>query len=231
MAAASGYSVQQVRDLEAVGVLAPASRTPAGYRQFSPTHVRDLGAYRELASAVGPVTARNTMREIRRLPRDEAAALVASLHRGLEEERERTLAALRALHVIDAERDMATVDEPEDAMTIRELAGALHVPASTLRYWEQCGLVSPDRVRTVSGTARRYPAPAVREARITAALRLAGYRIPEVRAAITALRDYRDTADPLAALEARVSRVAERELALLRAGSVLAWIITGAGTS
>ena len=58
VAAASGYSVQQVRDLEALGVIPAATRAPNGYRQFAAEHVRGLRAYRDLARAVGAVEAR-----------------------------------------------------------------------------------------------------------------------------------------------------------------------------
>ena len=36
LAAASGYSVQQVRDLERLGVTPPAKRQPNGYHHFGP---------------------------------------------------------------------------------------------------------------------------------------------------------------------------------------------------
>ncbi|WP_312858466.1 helix-turn-helix domain-containing protein, partial [Pseudonocardia pini] len=49
MAAATGYSAQQVRVLEQQGVLEPAHRAANGYRRFGPAHVRDLAAYRDLA--------------------------------------------------------------------------------------------------------------------------------------------------------------------------------------
>ncbi|MBD8063330.1 MerR family transcriptional regulator [Oceanitalea stevensii] len=224
VAAASGYSSQQVRDLESSGVISQALRSPAGYRHFTQRHVVELAAYRDLATAVGPVEARRVMREVRAGTVSEAVALVGALHVRLERERAEALAARRALRVIEAEgRGEGTT--PEDAMTIRELAKALAVRASTLRFWESCGLVAPERVPTPSGSARLYPAPAVREARITAALRAAGYRVPEVREAIEALRRYREVERPLEALDARVESIGRRGLALLRAGAVLAEVI------
>ncbi|WP_239647218.1 MerR family transcriptional regulator [Nocardiopsis baichengensis] len=233
VAAATGYSVQQVRDLEARGVIAPAHRAANGYRRFSALHVRDLSAYRDLAAAVGPVPARRTMRVIRTAPRDEAAALVGSLHAGLVREREEALAARDALLAIRAEAGSEAASEagpPErDAMTITELSGALGVRASTLRFWERSGLLAPERVATRAGSARRYPLGAIREARIVAALRSAGYRIPDVRRAVAALRGLHGAEEPLDALEARVGAIAERTLALLRAGTVLGAII-GEGT-
>lgn len=247
VARASGWSVQQVRDLERLGVLPPAVRSPNGYRTFTGEHVLALRAYRGLAAAVGPVVARRTLRDARALPRDEAAALVGALHVTLAREREEALVARRALLAIRAEADdeagrpdrtRARTHEVQDpaaeggSLTITQLAGALGVQASTLRFWEKEGLVTPQRVGTRAGTvsARTYPPSAVREARITAALRAAGYRVPEVRHAIEALRrTARPDADvdPLAALDDRLDAIARRTLALLRAGHDVARLLTG----
>jgi DNA-binding transcriptional MerR regulator len=61
VARASGYSVQQVRDLERLGVIPPAARSGNGYRSYTPIHVHALRAYRGLAEAVGPVEARRML--------------------------------------------------------------------------------------------------------------------------------------------------------------------------
>lgn len=225
VAASTGYSVQQIRDLEALGVIAPALRAANGHRQFSAHHVWDLRAYRDLATAVGPVPARRAMREIRSLARNEAAALVNSLHTGLNRERDEALAAQHALCAIRTEVAVDAEPAAEDTMTITELAGALGVRASTLRFWEKVGLISPERITTRTGAARRYPLPAIREARIVAALRAAGYRIPDVQRAISAIRHLHGLAEPLAALEARIDSIAQRMLALLRAGTALFQVI------
>lgn len=228
VSAASGYSVQQIRDLEALGVIAPAPRAANGYREFSSEHVRDLRAYRNLATAIGPVGARRALREVRTLPRDQAVALLSSFHVALTREREDALAARQALLMIRAEEFVETQATAEDSMTITELAGALGARTSTLRYWESVGLIVPERVTSRVGAARRYPLPAIREARITAVLRAAGYRIPDVQHTMTAIRQLQDLDDPLRALEARVDAIAQRTLALLRAGADIADIITTA---
>jgi DNA-binding transcriptional MerR regulator len=223
VARASGYSVQQVRDLERLGVIPPASRARNGYRAFRRLHVRDLRAYRQVALAVGPVEARRVLRDIRSLPRPEAAALVGGLHARLTREREEALAARRALLAIRAEEGGA------ETLTITELAAALGVRASTLRFWEQEGLLRPERVEVRAVSARRYPVAAVRDARIVAALRASGYRIPEVRRALDTVHGLADGPDPLVALDARLDALAARTLALLRAGGTLAAIIEAAG--
>lgn len=225
VAAATGYSVQQIRDLERLGVIPAAIRASNGYRQFRADHVRDLHAYRGLAYAVGPVEARRAMASIRSLPPDQAAALVCSFHTQLNQEREQALAARAALAAI---HDEATTDADPvaaDAMTITELSRALGLRASTLRFWEQVGLVTPERIITRAGSARRYHLPVIRDARITTALRAAGYRITDVRKALTAIRDLHDVSHSLEALSDRLNTIAQRELALLRAAATLSEII------
>lgn len=214
VAAASGYSVQQVRDLEALGVIPPARRAPNGYRVFGNVHVHALSAYRALAVAVGPVIARDTMRDLPQQPLDEAVARLSSLHVGLARQRDDALAAVRALRLMEGETDV-----DDETMTITELAAALDLRTSTLRFWEHEGLIAPERVTSLR--ARRYPASAIREARITAALRSAGYRIPEVRETIATIRRLEHLDAPLSALQRHLDTIAERMLALLDAGAAL----------
>ncbi len=250
VARATGWSVQQVRDLEALGVLPPASRSPNGYRTFGDEHVLALRAYRGLATAVGPVVARAVLREVRTLPLPDAAARVGALHVTLARERDEALVARRALLAIRAEGGptggpgeagpdeggpsanvpAGAAGDEDDVLTITGLAAALGVRASTLRHWEREGLVAPERVATRAGThgARAYPPAAVREARITAALRAAGYPVPAVRETIAALRRLDDVAPTLAALDARLDAIARRTVALLAAGSDVARLLTGA---
>ena len=225
VAAASGYSVQQVRDLEAQGVIPAATRSANGYRRFSAAHVRALRAYRGLAEAIGPVDAREAMRDLRTLPPGQGAALICGFHARLNDEREQALAARHALETIRSEATTEAEPVESDSMTITELSQALGVTASTLRFWETAGLVAPERVATRAGSARRYPLTAIREARITAALRAGGYRIPDVRTAITAVRELNEVSQTMTALEARLADIARRTLALLRAGTLLAGII------
>ena len=238
LADASGYSVQQIRQLETRGVLPAADRRANGYRSFSRLHLRALLAYRDLAQAVGPVVAREVMMTIQHLPLIDATARLSGLGHALEAERRQVLQARASLITIRsesatepaaAEPEAATVPAADaglgDSMTITELSQALGVPASTLRYWEAAGLVAPDRVEARAGTARIYRVTAIRDARITSALRMGGYRIPEVREAITALRELGDAARSLTALDERLETVARRTLALFRAGSVLVDLI------
>ena len=224
LAAASGYSVQQIRDLERLAVIPAALRRANGYRQFGGTHLVALRAYRNLAVAVGPVVARTTMRDVRSLPYDEAVARVVALHVALARARDDTMIALQALDAIVDESAREAPALPDDSMAITELSLALGVRSSTLRFWEQEGLITPER----KGPARTrdYPPEAVRDARIVAALRAGGYRVPAVRAIMTSLAGTGDPAEARDALQGRLRSIAARSEALLRAGTDVADLLT-----
>ncbi|PUB28669.1 DNA-binding transcriptional MerR regulator [Promicromonospora sp. AC04] len=238
----SGYSVQQVRDLERLGVIPPAVRAANGYRTYGPAHVRALRAYRGLAVAAGPVEARRLLAELFAEPRAgslaDAAAAIGVVHVRLARERDEALRAQEALSAIQAEAavpdgggadDGATAagSAGADTMTITELAGALGVRTSTLRFWEQEGLAVPQRVTTLR--ARQYGPAAVREARIVTALRSSGYGIPAVQDVVATLHRLEGISEGITEarqiLDGRLDQIAARTIALLRAGADLAVII------
>ncbi|MFI0976807.1 MerR family transcriptional regulator [Streptomyces sp. NPDC021093] len=223
----SGYSVQQVRDLERLGVIPPAVRSANSYRSYTSLHIQALRAYRGLAEATGPVEARRLLTELRTATLADAAAAVNAVHVLLAREREEVLRAQQALHAIGAETGAGPVGQESDAMTITELAGALGVRTSTLRFWEEEGLLTPERVTSLR--ARRYGPAAVGTARIVLALRGAGYGIAAVREALTALQQDNDPAETARVLQDRLDRIAARTVTLLRAGADLAAVVERAG--
>ncbi len=224
LAVVSGYSVQQIRDLEHLGVIPQATRRTNGYRQFGTIHVTGLRAYRNLAIAVGPAIARATMSELPTLNFDEAVAKIVALHVTLARSRADTQAALHALNSIVDEGTSDAAPDPRDTMTITELSIALGVRSSTLRFWEQEGLIAPERGQHQA--TRRYPPNATTDARIVAALRAGGYRIPAIREVMTSLRvldkaSRANGADAQNALHERLHTIATQSEALLRAGTDL----------
>lgn len=226
VAVESGYSVQQVRDLERLGVIPPAARSSNGYRSYTPLHVHALRAYRGLAGAVGPVAARQLLAELRTGTITEAASAINTVHVRLAREREEALGARQALRAIQAEPHTPEFELESDAMTITELAGALDVRPSTLRFWEQEGLVAPERVTSLR--ARRYGPSAAGAARIVAALRAAGYGIPAVREIMGSLHRLDGRGETQRILRQRLDQIATRTVALLRAGADLAAVVTAA---
>ncbi|KAA0022765.1 MerR family DNA-binding transcriptional regulator [Antrihabitans cavernicola] len=209
----SGYSVQQVRNLEEDGVLPPASRTVSGYRIYCAIHVRSAQAYRALAAGAGPVEAKRIVRAAHTDSTSQVLALLDAAHARLHEERTELELAQAAAGLIATE-SIGDV-RPDDAMSISELADALGVRASTLRHWEAEGLVVAHR--DANGT-RRYVPDQVRDARIVHQLRKAGYRIGTLRALMPQLHR---SADLHLGLAARGVNIADRSFALLDGAAAL----------
>lgn len=211
-----GYSTQQVRDLERLGVIPAAERGANGYRRYRTPHATALRAYRALAAALGPVPARRLMPVLLGDAVERAADRIDDLHADLARERSRVHEALRGLDAAVVEAD--DLFAADDAMTIGELAQALGVRSSALRHWEREGLVRPLRG---TGAVRSYGAVAITEARIAAALRAGGYGIPAVSRVIDEVRTHGDTAEVQRILAARRADLTRRSVALLGAAGHL----------
>jgi DNA-binding transcriptional MerR regulator len=194
----SGYSVQQVRNLERDGVLPLVLRTLSGYRRYGAVHLRAVLAYRSLAAGAGPAAAKEIVRASHRSV-SEALALLDSAHALLDTERRDLRQAQLAAQAIS--REPIEDIRPSDSMSVSELASALGVRPSTLRHWEAEHLVIPDRLRG----ARLYSPVHVRDARIVHQLRLAGYRIAPLRALLPQLLKSEDLASALAARDASIT--------------------------
>lgn len=224
-----GRSVQHVRDLERDGVLPRAERGPSGYRRHTEAHVRWGQAYGALATAVGPVEAKALVLVARTEPVEHLAARLDEVHARLSAERAAVRLAREAAAGIVGEPLRAV--RPSDAMGIAELAEAVGVHTSALRHWEREGLLVAGRT---AGNVRTYAPAAVRDARIVAELRRAGYGIPRLRGVMRALRE-RVPGDPRGDVERhladRVQGLDARSVALLRATAALALALAGDGRS
>lgn len=212
-----GYSTQQVRDLERLGVIPPAARGSNGYRRYTEGHVVALRAYRALAAAVGPVPARRIMPVLIGSSLDTAAQAIDELHADIALSRSRVREARRGLDAVLG--DTTEVFDDRDAMTIGELSQALGVRASALRHWEAEGLVHPDR--SDESRTRRYRARAITEARIVAALRSGGYPIPPIARVLDQVRTRGLTSEARSLLDERMSDLSRRSVALLEAAGEL----------
>lgn len=212
-----GYSTQQVRDLERLGVLPETERLPNGYRRYQERHIIALRAYRALAAAVGPVPARQLMPTLLQGTLATAAERIDDLHALLAHSRDQVREASRGLQAVLA--DTADVFDDRDSMAIGELAEALGVRSSALRHWEHEGLVNPDRIS--QSRSRRYNARAITEARIVAALRSGGHRIPPISRVLEQLREHGLTAEAQTLLDERLADLNRRSVALLGASGHL----------
>ncbi|NKY32858.1 MerR family transcriptional regulator [Nocardia speluncae] len=217
----TGYSVQQVRNLERDGALPPATRTATGYRVYGDVHVRSACAYRALAAGTDPASAKTILRAVHNGDRRRVFAMLDTAHARLDRERRDLDAARTAAQAIADEPN--TDIRPTDAMSISELARALGVRPSTLRHWDAAGLVVPRR----SGVreTRVFTPDDVRAARLVHQLRLAGYGIESLRQLVPELGGRRHWNDLAAALTARDARIDARSAALLEGAAALSALL------
>ncbi|MFD9866534.1 TioE family transcriptional regulator [Streptomyces niveus] len=180
-----GLSAQAVRNYEEAGILPSASRTPHGYRTYTPLHALALAAFLALVPGHGHATATSIMRAVNEGGTDEAFRLIDESHAQSLDDR-RTLRAVE-----NAVRDLGSATAPEHraatgARFIGPLADELGIRPATLRKWERAGLVQPRR-DPLTGY-RVYDEAAVRDARLAHQLRRGGYLLEQIAPLIAQVR-------------------------------------------
>lgn len=230
LAREAGISVQQVRNYEQAGLLPPARRSAAGYREFDESHRRAMLPARALVGAYGWDYAVMIMASVHRGDLKTAVASIDHAHGQLDHERERIQRALRAFevvvtHPLDAEPRMAAalaqMDRQGTSLQIGQLADLLGVRTSTLRFWERAGLVQPSRER-VTGY-RVYDRTAARDAHLVRLLREGNFPTSIIRAALDEMHSSPDGRPERvgAELSRRDAQLHERSWARLRADAAL----------
>ena len=216
LARAAGVSTQQVRKLEAAGVLLESERSPSGYRRYDERHLAALLAYNALTPGIGAPGAREILAAVGNLDVSKALALLDAAHAAVHQGRasvveiDRTLAAT-------VNQNLET-DVPK-SLRIGELAQVLGVRTSALRVWESVGLLKPSRE---SGTGYRvYSAQDVRDARIVHTLRQSHYQFDRIQPIVDGLRRTGSTDALRVALAERRELLDRRAWALLEGASRL----------
>jgi DNA-binding transcriptional MerR regulator len=180
LARAHGLSTQAVRNYEAAGILPPASRTPSGYRAYTPAHASALAAFLALIPGHGHQTATQIMRAVNRADTETALRLIDESHAQLLDDR-RVLAAVAA-----ALQDLAPVPASRTDTFVGPLARKLGLRPATLRKWERAGLLHPRRDRQ---TGYRLYSPAdARDAQLIHQLRRGAYPLARIAPLITQVR-------------------------------------------
>ncbi|MFF5706514.1 MerR family DNA-binding transcriptional regulator [Streptomyces sp. NPDC012794] len=214
LARGHGLSTQAVRNYEEAGILPAATRSPHGYRAYTPLHADALRAFLALVPGHGHRTAAAIMRAVNRGAAEDAFRLVDESHAQLLEDR-RTLGAVES-----ALRDLEPVPLPESGGTfIGPLAAKLGIRPATLRKWEDAGLVRPHRDPRTG--YRVYDGAAVRDARLTGQLRRGGYLLEQIAPLIGRVRAAGGVEPLEAALHDWHGRLSARGRALLAGAAAL----------
>ncbi|MBI3971348.1 MAG: MerR family transcriptional regulator [Chloroflexi bacterium] len=199
LARAVGLSPEMARRYEQWGYLPPAERSPTGRRLYGPQHLHAMVAARVMRTGYGWKSALNIMRHLHGGDLGGALALVDERHAALHRQRlevDETLRALQTLaeagpppggsHVA-AENAAAQPRLPgtHALLRIAEAAQRVGVRVSAVRFWEEQGLLRPQR-NTSSGY-RLYDAEQLLRLHIVAVLRRANYRFDAIRAVLDEL--------------------------------------------
>lgn len=223
LAQAAHISVQQVRNYEASGFIPAAERSRSGYRLYTERHLVALKTGRNLLAGFGWERARKMMQAIHRGQLPAALAIIDERHAELASRRlqiERTLAALSALAAQSASLPHAHAHTTSQAgrVWVGEAARQVGVRVSALRFWEQQGLLHPERDK--SSRYRLYDDDQMRRLRVVALLREAGYDFPAIRTALDELAAGQPE-KALAAVEKRRAEIARISWACLSAMPLL----------
>ncbi|HEU5161115.1 MAG TPA: MerR family transcriptional regulator [Streptosporangiaceae bacterium] len=218
LARTAGISVQQVRNYVELGILPPVERTASGYRIFTGRHARALTVARQLADGHGWARTRVIMRAVHEGDLDTALAALDRSHAELDHERAEIRKVLGAFETIVTGR--GTADSVHHrGVRIGEVARALGVRTSSLRLWEQRGLLRPTREQTTG--YRVYDESELRRAQVVALLRRGNYSFPIIQAVLDEMRTTGSPERVHAELAKREQELRGRSLRRLRASAAL----------
>jgi DNA-binding transcriptional MerR regulator len=173
LARATGISVQQVRNYEALGLLPQATRSKSGYRLYTQHHLAALKTARSLVGGYGWQRMPVIMQALHRGDLSAALATIDSCHAELASKRlqvEQTLSALRALAA--GSTPVQSSRHPQ-RFRVGEAAKQVGVRVSALHFWEQQGLLRP--LRDQYSRYRLYDEHQMQRLRVVVLLREAGY--------------------------------------------------------
>lgn len=219
LARAAGISTQQVRNYEELGVLPPVPRTSTGYRQFTTLHRSALMTFRVLSSGHGWRAATDILNAVHDGDESRMLALIDASHAAQQAKREAMKATEQALRDLAESDPHQSEPRPRSDMRIGDVAGRLGVHTSALRFWEDTGLLHPNRDPVTR--YRIYGPTELRDARIIQLLRESEYRFPEIHTILDDLRSTRDIRELNKALVRQQEQLNERARFMLHGARLL----------
>ncbi len=203
----AAISAASVRLYEREGFLPPAERSASGHRLFRTRHLDALRVSRSLMKGYGWAYARITLRPVHGNDLAATMDLVDAKHAGLDRGRREVAAAIRALRLLSKGSAAASWSRasPDRSPPLRvgEVARLVGVRPSSVRFWEQKGLLRPRR--DARSGYRVYDRNGVGRLRMVIVLRDARYRFDDIRQVLDELGG-----NPAAALDRARRRADER---------------------
>ena len=205
LARAVHVSLQQVRNYEASGFIPPVERSPSGYRRYTRRHLVALQTARQLIGGYGRQRAQQMMQAVHQGKLSVALALIDERHAELAGTRLQLEQTLAALSVLAAQMPSETHGRIGERLRVGAAARLVGVRVSTLRFWEQQGLLQP--IREKGSRYRLYDERQLRRLHIVALLRQANYDFAAIRTTLDELEAGRPQR-AVAAVEQRRSKLA-----------------------
>lgn len=215
-------SAASVRLYEREGFLPPVDRGPSGHRLYRTCHRDALRVSRSLMKGYGWAYARKVMRAVHGNDLTATMDLVDAKHAEIDRGRREVAAAIRALRLLSeglatASRSGASPDRSR-FLRVGEVARLVGVRPSSVRFWEQEGLLHPRR--DARSGYRVYDRDDIGRLRMVIVLRGAGYRSDDIRQVLDELGG----GNPAAALDRarrRAAELAQVSLACMEATAAL----------
>jgi DNA-binding transcriptional MerR regulator len=158
---------------------------------------------------------------------DFALAIIDARHALIHVKRHQAQQVLKSIDTLMAERDDPEMGIPVRSLTIGEAAQAVGVPASTLRFWEQEGLILPGR--DPMNRYRIYDRFQVRCLEVIARLRRDYYSFDVIREVMVELSES-SPAESFRALEKRQDEISEESQIVITATTLYWNYVTADGS-
>lgn len=215
-------SVQTVRSYEAWGLIPRAERGSHGYRLYTPHHLQALRVARLMIEGFGWQSAQRIMQALHEGNQSLAWAVIDARHAAIHQQRCEVEETLRGLRNISpfisprAPREQGKVRSQK--LRVGEAAQRVGVQASTLRFWEEQGLVHPSHER--GSRYRCYDEEQLTLLRTIALLRKANYPLEAIRPVLMQVAQG-DPEQSLAAAEQHLKELAETTTRCVKATAAL----------
>ncbi len=222
LAKAIGMSVQTVRSYEEWGLIPRAERGPHGYRLYTPRHLQALRVARLAIEGFGWQSAQRIMQAIHEGKESLVWPVIDAHHAEIHRQRcdvEETLRMLRATSpIIPTRAPREQGRARSQGLHVSEAALHVGVQASTLRFWEEQGLLHP--LRDQSSQYRLYDEEQLYLLRTIALLRKANYPVEAIRPVLMQVAQG-DPEQSLAAAEQQLKELAETTSRCVKATAAL----------
>jgi DNA-binding transcriptional MerR regulator len=185
LARTAGLGVSQIRTYERVGFLPPAERGANGYRRYTEAHVEALRVARIVIAGYGWQHALAVLRAVHAGDRAEVFTLVNARHAALDQQHTRLKVAVETTEAVLNRQPESPQARVKPAARIREAAATVGVRTSALRFWEQQGLLHPERDPATG--YRRYDADQLARLNVIALLRDVDYNADAIRSVLDEL--------------------------------------------